>query len=61
MKFSSVVTQSVGRIRRTAKGKETPIVYDFRDVNIGFCEGCYKKRCTSYRKMGAEIEKGFLK
>lgn len=60
-KFSAIVTQSVGRVRRTFEGKETPIVYDFRDSQIGFCEGAYKKRCTSYRKMGAEIERGFLK
>lgn len=53
-KYSAIVTQAVGRIRRTAEGKETPVVYDFVD-NIGFCLGAWKKRCTSYRKMGAEI------
>lgn len=56
-KYSAIITQAVGRIRRTSEGKETPIVYDFRDTEIGYCEGAYKKRCTSYRKMGAEIEK----
>ena len=60
-KYSAIITQAVGRIRRTADGKETPVVYDFRDVNIGFCDRAYKERCRSYRKMGAEIEKGFLK
>lgn len=60
-KFSAIITQAVGRIQRTFEGKETPIVYDFVDVNVGFCNGAYKKRCTSYRKMGAVIEKGFLK
>lgn len=60
-KYSAIITQAVGRIRRTFDGKEVPIVYDFRDENIGFCEGAYKKRCSSYRKMGAEIERGFLK
>jgi len=60
-KYSAIITQAVGRIRRTAEGKETPIVYDFVDSEIGFCKGAYKKRCTSYRKMGAVIEKGFLK
>ena len=59
-KYSAIITQAVGRVRRTFDGKETPVVYDFRDENIGFCEGAYKKRCTSYRKMGAEIERGFL-
>ena len=56
-KYSAIITQAVGRIRRTAEGKEIPIVYDFRDTNIGFCERAYKERCRSYRKMGAEIER----
>ena len=60
-KYSAIITQAVGRIQRTFEGKETPVVYDFVDVNVGFCNGAYKKRCSSYRKMGAVIEKGFLK
>jgi len=61
VKFSAVVTQAVGRVQRTFPGKDTPIVYDFVDTEIGFCERAYKERCRSYRKIGAEIEKGFLK
>ena len=60
-KYSAIITQSVGRIQRTFEGKDTPVVYDFVDHWIGFCEGAWKKRCTSYRKMGAEILKGVLK
>ena len=60
-KYSAIITQAVGRVQRTAEGKDTPVVYDFVDSEIGFCKGAYKKRCTAYRKMGAEIEKGFLK
>ena len=45
----AVVTQSIGRIARTFKGKESPIVYDFVD-NIGYLVKNYKKRCTTYRK-----------
>lgn len=56
-KFSAIITQAVGRVQRTFEGKETPVVYDFVDVNVGFCQGAYKKRCTSYRKIGADIEK----
>ncbi len=56
-KFSAIVTQSVGRIQRTAPGKETPVVIDFVDREIGFCERAYKERCRSYRKIGAEIMK----
>ena len=58
IKYSAIVTQAVGRIRRTYEGKEIPIVIDFVDSNIGFCQGAWKKRCTCYRKIGAEIERG---
>ena len=58
VKDPAVVEQSVGRIRRTADGKnDVPVVYDFEDSWIGMCAGWYKKRCTVYRKIGAEIEK----
>ena len=60
VKFSSIVTQAVGRIRRVSEGKDTPVVYDFVDQWIDFCVKMHKKRCTAYRKMGAEIEKGYL-
>jgi len=53
-KFSAVITQAVGRVQRTFEGKETPVVFDFVD-DIGFCMGAYRKRCSSYRKIGAVI------
>lgn len=59
-KFSAVITQSVGRVQRTFPGKETPIVYDFVDVNIGYCERAYRERKRSYRKIGAEICHGLM-
>ena len=55
-KFSAIITQAVGRIRRTFDGKGTPVVYDFVDSNIGFCERAWKERCRSYRKIGAEYD-----
>ena len=54
-KFSAIITQAVGRVQRTFPWKETPVVYDFVD-DIGFCMGAYKKRCASYRKIGAEYD-----
>lgn len=57
-KFSAIVTQAVGRVQRTAPGKEKPMVLDFEDWNIGFCVRAYKERCRSYRKIGAEIMNG---
>lgn len=47
----AVVTQSIGRIARTFKGKGQPVCYDYVD-NIGFCENQWKRRRTSYRKAG---------
>lgn len=47
----AVVTQSIGRIARTCKGKGNPIAYDFVD-DIAYLVKSYKKRCTTYRKNG---------
>lgn len=55
-KYSAVITQSVGRVQRTFPGKEMPVVYDFVDSQVGFCERAWKERCRSYRKIGAGIE-----
>lgn len=57
VKFVSVVVQSIGRIARTASGKQPPVCYDFVDGNIGYCERAFKERCRSYRKIGATIER----
>ena len=56
VKFVSVIVQSIGRIARTAEGKEPPVCYDFVDGNIGYCERAYKERKRSYRKVGAVID-----
>lgn len=47
----SVVTQSVGRIARTAEGKEEAVCYDYVD-DIAFCVNQYQKRRTHYRRAG---------
>jgi len=51
----AVVTQSIGRIARRFDGKETAIAYDYVD-NIQSLVKAYKRRCTTYRKEGCEIE-----
>jgi superfamily II DNA or RNA helicase len=54
----AVITQAIGRIARTSKGKGDPVVYDFVD-DIQYLVKAYKKRCTTYRKNGAYfVEKG---
>ena len=47
----AVVAQSVGRIARRYDGKLEAIAYDFVD-NIGWQQRAFKKRCTTYRKIG---------
>lgn len=45
----AIVTQSIGRIARTFKGKKDPICYDFVDNSIYFKKS-FLKRSTTYRK-----------
>ena len=50
-----VLIQSVGRIERSEEGKETPLVYDFVDINSQYYEKAWKARKTIYRKNGNKI------
>ena len=45
----AIVTQAIGRIARTFKGKKDPICYDFVDNSIYFRK-CFVKRSTTYKK-----------
>ena len=54
VKDYAIVVQSVGRIARVCDGKGEPVVYDYVD-DIGFLQGMWKKRCTSYRKDGCVL------
>lgn len=45
----AIVTQAIGRIARTYKGKKDPICYDFVDNSIYFKKS-FLKRSTTYRK-----------
>ena len=47
----AVITQAIGRIARTSKGKADPVVYDFVD-DIQYLVKAYKKRCATYKKNG---------
>lgn len=49
VKDYAVVTQAIGRIARTHKGKANPICYDFVD-DIGYCVKAYKQRVRTYKK-----------
>jgi superfamily II DNA or RNA helicase len=50
----AVITQSIGRVARTCEGKEDPIAYDYVDPMTNTVKA-FKKRCTTYRKLGCEI------
>lgn len=50
----AVVTQSVGRVARTAPGKNTPVVYDYVD-EAPLTLKSYKTRCRWYKKLGANL------
>mgnify|MGYP004447465483 CR=1 FL=1 len=47
----AVITQSVGRVARVFEGKTEPLVYDYVD-SAGYLQKAFKKRCTTYRKIG---------
>ena len=49
-KDRATVQQSAGRIERNIEGKNTPIVYDYVDENIGYCLNAYKKRKSILKK-----------
>lgn len=51
----AVVTQSVGRVARTCEGKSDPVVYDYVDEKMQYLVRSYKKRCTTYRKLGCRF------
>lgn len=51
----AVITQSIGRIARTFKGKGEPIAYDYVDERVKYLLKSYKKRCTTYRKCGCKF------
>lgn len=47
----AVVAQSIGRVARVFPGKQDPVAVDFVD-NIRMLQFAYKKRWTTYRKLG---------
>lgn len=55
-KDEGIITQAVGRVLRSQKDKQTPIVYDFVDTNIHYCQGAYNKRKRTYKKINCIFE-----
>ncbi len=46
----AIIKQAVGRIERAYPDKPQPVVYDYVDTNIYYCETSFKKRKTTYNK-----------
>ena len=57
----AVITQSIGRIARTFEGKAEPVVYDYVDNGIQYLVRSFKKRCTTYRKLGCHWLEGAVR
>lgn len=51
----AVIAQSIGRIARACPGKGEPIAYDYVDEGIRYLWRSYKRRCTTYRKLGCKF------
>ena len=49
-KDKAIVKQSAGRVERNIEGKEQPLVMDYVDTKIGYCNMCYRKRFNILKK-----------
>ena len=49
-KDKAIVKQSAGRVERNVEGKEQPFVMDYVDINIDYCNMCYRKRLNILKK-----------
>ena len=56
LSFKGRLVQYAGRLHRESSGKDDVVIYDYVDTRIGLGITMFKKRMTTYRKMGYEIE-----
>lgn len=58
--FKGRLVQYTGRLHRESAGKNDVRIYDYVDVNMGLGITMFRKRMSTYRKMGygAEIPPG---
>lgn len=49
-KDKAIVKQSVGRVERNVEGKMTPLIMDYVDTKIDYCNMCYRKRVNIIKK-----------
>jgi superfamily II DNA or RNA helicase len=57
LSFKGRLVQYAGRLHRESEGKKDVRIYDYVDVNLGLGITMFRKRLTTYRKMGYTIHK----
>ena len=55
LSFKGRLVQYAGRLHRESTGKKDVRIYDYVDVNLGLGITMFRKRLTTYRKMGYTI------
>jgi superfamily II DNA or RNA helicase len=55
LSFKGRLVQYAGRLHREREGKNDVRIYDYVDVNLGLGITMFRKRVTTYRKMGYAI------
>ena len=56
LSFKGRLVQYAGRLHRESEGKQDVRIYDYVDANLGLCITMFRKRMTTYRKMGYTVE-----
>jgi superfamily II DNA or RNA helicase len=56
LSFKGRLVQYAGRLHRESEGKHDVRIYDYVDANLGLCITMFRKRMTTYRKMGYTVE-----
>jgi len=56
LSFKGRLVQYAGRLHRESPGKNDVRIYDYVDANLGLCITMFRKRMTTYRKMGYSVE-----
>jgi superfamily II DNA or RNA helicase len=56
LSFKGRLVQYAGRLHRESEGKHNVRIYDYVDANLGLCITMFRKRMTTYRKMGYNVE-----
>jgi superfamily II DNA or RNA helicase len=56
LSFKGRLVQYAGRLHRESAGKRDVRIYDYVDSNLGLCITMFRKRMTTYRKMGYIVE-----